>query len=238
MKVFPFLLAAAIVFMGLSHIEAQNDANYLMSATEFSQKIDKKGQILLDVRTPSEYESGHLANSINIDWNGSDFDQQISKLDSKEAVYIYCLSGGRSHTAAEKMRSKGFTVYEMEGGILQWRKAGLPEVVGEKAPSTNGLTLKQFEDLTKSHPYVLIDFNAPWCGPCKKMKPYIEQIEKDMKGELKVIYINTDNNKELAKALKIYSIPYLQLYRNGKMKWENMGLTDKKYLTQVVNDFR
>jgi len=67
MKVFPFLLAAAIVFMGLSHIEAQNDANYLMSATEFSQKIDKKGQILLDVRTPSEYESGHLANSINID---------------------------------------------------------------------------------------------------------------------------------------------------------------------------
>jgi len=126
----------------------------------------------------------------------------------------------------------------MEGGILQWRKAGLPEVVDEKAPSTNGLTLKQFEDLTKSHPYVLIDFNAPWCGPCKKMKPYIEQIEKDMKGELKVIYINTDNNKELAKALKIYSIPYLQLYRNGKMKWENMGLTDKKYLTQVVNDFR
>lgn len=72
---------------------------------------------ILDVRTPSEFSKGHLINALNYDWNGNEFDKQIAPLDKSKPVFVYCLSGGRSSSAANKMRSSGFTqVYEMDGG--------------------------------------------------------------------------------------------------------------------------
>lgn len=238
MKIQNWLSVLFLVCLGGSLLQAQNGENFLLSATEFSKKYQDKDIVLLDVRTPEEYAQGHLKNSVNIDWKGDDFDKKIKKLGINEPVYIYCLSGGRSHTAAEKLRNEGYKVYEMQGGMLEWRKAGLPEVSDSNRKDNGGLSVEDFEKLTKSHPYVLIDFNAPWCGPCKKLKPYIEEIERELKGELKVIEINTDNNKNLARALQIYSIPYLILFKDGKQKWDHMGLVDKKYLKQVVEDFR
>ena len=83
--------------------------------------------ILLDVRTQKEYAEGHLAGSQQLDYlNPEAFDAGISKLDKSRTYYIYCRSGKRSHGACLKMQQQGFKVYDMEGGILNWTKLGMP----------------------------------------------------------------------------------------------------------------
>ena len=82
---------------------------------------------LLDVRTPKEYAEGHLAGSQQLDYlNSEAFDAGISKLDKSRTYYIYCRSGKRSHGACLKMQKQGFKIYDMEGGILNWIKLGMP----------------------------------------------------------------------------------------------------------------
>ena len=83
--------------------------------------------ILLDVRTQKEYAEGHLAGSQQLDYlNPEAFNAGISKLDKSRTYYIYCRSGKRSHGACQKMKKQGFKVYDMEGGILNWTKLGMP----------------------------------------------------------------------------------------------------------------
>jgi rhodanese-related sulfurtransferase len=77
--------------------------------------------ILLDVRTPEEFESGHLPGAVNIDFRGYDFQEQVEQLDPAKAYFIYCHSGGRSAAACRLMESKGFgDVNNLRGGILAW----------------------------------------------------------------------------------------------------------------------
>ena len=83
--------------------------------------------ILLDVRTQKEYAEGHLAGSQQLDYlNPEAFNAGINKLDKSRTYYIYCRSGKRSHGACQKMKKQGFKVYDMEGGILNWTKLGMP----------------------------------------------------------------------------------------------------------------
>ena len=83
--------------------------------------------ILLDVRTSKEYAEGHLAGAQQLDYlNPEAFNAGISKLDKSRTYYIYCRSGKRSHGACLKMKKQGFKVYDMEGGILNWTKLGMP----------------------------------------------------------------------------------------------------------------
>ena len=97
---------------------------------EFAEKLkEMPTATIIDVRTIDEFSKGHLANALNYDWNEIEFDKQISSLDKSKPVFVYCLSGGRSSSAASKMRSEGFkTVYELDGGISQWSADGLPIV--------------------------------------------------------------------------------------------------------------
>lgn len=77
--------------------------------------------VVLDVRRPSEYEDGHLAGAVNIDWLEPDtFLKKMSALDKDKTYYIYCRSGRRSNSAAVKLQQHGFKVFDMKGGVLQW----------------------------------------------------------------------------------------------------------------------
>ncbi len=84
---------------------------------------------LVDVRTPQEYEAGHLKDAVNIDVKGADFRTAIEKLDKSRPVFVYCRSGVRSKTAISILKEAGFKeVYELDGGINAWIKAGKPVV--------------------------------------------------------------------------------------------------------------
>lgn len=83
--------------------------------------------VILDVRTPEEYAEGHLKGSVSLDWlNTEAFNMGVARLDKAHTYFIYCRSGRRSHAAARWMRSLGFNVRDMEGGILAWTAQNLP----------------------------------------------------------------------------------------------------------------
>lgn len=85
--------------------------------------------VLLDVRTSEEFSEGHIEGALNYDVNGEGFENQIAKLDTSKAVYVYCRSGKRSMNAGEILVKKGHKkVYNMTGGIVKWGDEGLPVV--------------------------------------------------------------------------------------------------------------
>jgi thioredoxin 1 len=200
-----------------------------LTALDFSKQIEERIDVqLIDVRTPEEYSKGHLENSLNYNWNSSEFESQIVKLDKSKAIYVYCLSGGRSTQAVNKLKSLGFNeIYELDGGIMKWRAANLKETSQQIAVSF-GMTKKQYDDLLKSDKLVLIDFYAEWCAPCKKMKPYLDEISRDMSDKVEIIRIDADENKELCKELKIDALPVLFLYKKNELKWTNVGYISKE----------
>ncbi len=224
----------AILFNSCSNGQTQGTKTNL-SATEFANKIKElPNATIIDVRTPAEFSKGHLANANNYDWNGNEFDKQVAPLDKSKPVFVYCLSGGRSSSAASKMRSDGFTaVYELDGGILKWRSANLPETT-DNTVTSNGMTKQQFDALLNSDKLVLVDFYADWCLPCKKMKPYLDEISKDMADKVLVIRINADDNQGLCKELNIDALPVLQLYKNKNLTWANNGFIDKAAVVKVL----
>ncbi len=221
------LVFLAIFVNSYTNGQTQNNKTNL-SAIEFAEEINElPTATILDVRTPGEFSKGHLRNANNFNWNGNKFDEQIAPLDKSKPVFVYCLSGGRSASAANKMRSDGFKqVYELDGGIMKWRGANLPETTNNTTTST-GMSKQQFDALLISDKLVLIDFYADWCAPCKKMKPYLDEISKDMADKVVVIRINTADNQEICKELKIDALPVLQLYKNKTLTWTNTGYIDK-----------
>lgn len=98
-----------------------------LGVDDFASRIAESGVVLLDVRTPAEYTSGHLANARNIDAESGDFTSQVESLDKGGRYALYCRSGRRSAVAMEAMIAAGFTdVAHLDGGIGAWQAAGKP----------------------------------------------------------------------------------------------------------------
>jgi len=100
-----------------------------LAPEEFDTKLSAlNNEQLVDVRTPLEYNSGHLAKAININSQDEDFNEQLSKLDKTKPTFVYCaagVEGGRSNTAAKMLKELGFEeIYELKGGITNWNNAG------------------------------------------------------------------------------------------------------------------
>jgi phage shock protein E len=102
-------------------------AAQLVAPAAFAQKMAaEKGQVI-DVRTPKEYQSGHIENAVNMHVYDKDFEQRVEKLDKTKPVYVYCKAGGRSAEAVEIMEKKGFKkIVELDGGMDAWLEAGKP----------------------------------------------------------------------------------------------------------------
>ena len=232
---FLFLLTTAILLFN-SCSNGQTKVGGSLLADAFADKLKQtKAAQIVDVRTPGEFEKGHLLDALNFNWNSDDFQNQVLKLDKSKPVFVYCLSGGRSEAAANKMRSDGFLeVYELSGGMMKWRAAGLPETTVIKSELA-GMTKAQFEALLNTNKIVLIDFYADWCVPCKKMKPYLDEIAMDMQDKVKVIGINVDDNKALCQELKIDGLPVIQLYKNKVLTFTNTGFLNKAEIEKQIN---
>ena len=79
--------------------------------------------IVLDVRTPGEYDKGYISKALNVDYRNENFKAEVAKLDTAATYFVYCRSGGRSASAAGYMKSAGFSkVYDLKGGIIAWKK--------------------------------------------------------------------------------------------------------------------
>ncbi|MCG3164459.1 MAG: Thiosulfate sulfurtransferase GlpE [Bacteroidia bacterium] len=206
-----------------------------VDAKTFSEKIhEQNNPVILDVRTPQEFEGGYIAGAINIDYNSNEFSQKVNKLDKEETVFVYCLSGGRSSSAAGEMRKNGFkNVIELKGGILKWKAAGLDIAAGSAAPKTS-MTVGDFKKIVTADVPVLVDFYAPWCAPCRKMAPMLEELSKENEGKIKIVKINIDEHKQLAEEMGVTEIPIFTVYKNGNETARVKGIQTKEELLKIL----
>lgn len=95
----------------------------------FNELISQEDVVILDVRTAEEFADGHIADAINIDVNSDNFIEQAKiLLPADKRIAVYCRSGRRSATAAQKLSKIGFKPTNLEGGILDWEQHNLPIV--------------------------------------------------------------------------------------------------------------
>ena len=91
------------------------------------------------------------------------------------------------------------------------------------------------KEIIKSNKKVLVDFNADWCGPCKMMKPILEEMIKD-NDNIKIVSVNIDDEDELAEKYNVFSIPCLVLFEKGKEIKRNVGLISKDELEKFIGE--
>jgi thioredoxin len=229
---FPIILLVFI--LGTSCSANQKTGITTLTPEAFANKIaETTNPQIIDVRTPEEYIGGAIEDAQNVNWNSADFNSKIELLDKTRPVFVYCLSGGRSAEASQTLVDKGFKeIFELQGGIMAWNNAGLP--LANAVKKSSGLTQEEYTELVTEDGYVLVDFSAEWCGPCKKLAPIVAEIEQEYKGKVKVIRIDVDENPEISQALQVSSIPLLHLYKKGQLVWENVGLTEKAVITKEL----
>lgn len=96
-----------------------------MNVSDFAKKISDKSVVLLDVRTPAEFASGHISGATNIDFESGNFENEIATLDKSKSYAVYCRSGNRSGQATALMAKDGFkSIFNLDGGIINWQNAG------------------------------------------------------------------------------------------------------------------
>lgn len=94
-----------------------------LSPAEFQDKITGEADAqLIDVRTPAEFEEGAIRGAQNMNLNADDFQERIVMLDKEKPVYVYCRSGIRSKDASYLLAEKGYKVYVLQGGYINWQK--------------------------------------------------------------------------------------------------------------------
>ncbi len=91
-----------------------------------------------------------------------------------------------------------------------------------------------FSQILNSHPKVLIDFFATWCGPCKTLGPILEQVKDEMGDAVKIIKIDVDKNQPLANKYQVRGVPTMILYKEGKQVWRQSGVVQKEDLVQKI----
>ena len=226
-----------IVFL-YSFASCNNDNNNLVSAIKFSEIISNdKSVIIIDVRTPDEFNKGHLKNSLNVNWFDENFDENLNIFSKDLPVMVYCLSGGRSSKANERIKSLGFkNVYELDGGILEWRKNKLPEATLNNN-FKNSLTVEDFNNFIETDKIVLVDYYANWCAPCKIMEPYLDEISNEYSNSLELVRINYDKNLPLVRSLEVYGLPVLQIFKDKKLLWSHVGFIEKSLVVDEIKKY-
>ncbi len=94
---------------------------------------------------------------------------------------------------------------------------------------------EKFGEILKGDTPVLVDFTAEWCGPCKMMKPILDELHKMMGESLRILKVDIDKNPAVASSLQVQGVPTLMLYKKGAMLWRQSGVQSAKQLQTIIN---
>lgn len=97
--------------------------------------------------------------------------------------------------------------------------------------------MEKFEALIQSPVPVLVDFFAEWCGPCKAMKPVLEEVKVKLGDKARIAQIDVDQHQDLSNRFRIQTVPTFILFINGEAVWRHSGVIPAKELTGVIEQY-
>ena len=232
-----FLSVVLLTFFSCANHSQQPQGVQLVSAQAFSEALQTTpNATIIDVRTPEEFQMGHLQDAVNFNVLAPEFQSQVSKLDKTQPVFVYCKVGGRSADAVAKMKGLGFTtIYDMKGGYMAWASAGMETTKAERVQAEN-FTQADLDKLLSSDTPILIDYYAPWCGPCKKMEPILNKLSAEYAGKVQIVRINVDEAATVVKSQKIDNIPVVSTFKNGSEIKRVNGFQDEAAMRAMIEE--
>ena len=93
------------------------------------------------------------------------------------------------------------------------------------------------QEVINSNTLTVVDFWAPWCGPCRKMGPILDEIAEELQDKIKVVKINTDENLKAASEYQISSLPSVFIFKNGEIKETLVGLMPKSAILSNIEKY-
>jgi len=203
----------------------------MQGVDDFEKGLNAKEIQLLDVRTAGEFRNGHIKGSLQANWNNErEFSDRTASLDKSKPVYVYCLSGGRSRAAAAWLVENGFkNVVNLEGGFNSWKRSGKPV---EGMPDVKQMTAADYQQQITGKEYVLVDFGAEWCPPCRKMEPVVNDFIAANKN-ISFLKIDGGIHTDLMKYLNAEVLPTFILLKNGQEVWRYSGVLSSEELKKI-----
>ena len=97
--------------------------------------------------------------------------------------------------------------------------------------------MSSFQELVNGDKPLLVDFFAEWCGPCKTQAPILKEAKDRLGDDVRIIKIDIDKNRDVARQFNVQGVPTLILFKKGKVKWRQSGVVQANTLIQLVQQY-